>query len=287
MRKLTLLLVCAIVSFAQMWAQNVVLSLDKFHFERGEDIVIHYTNGCGFEKDYIGLAVLGVEVDGTPGHYTTTYAYLDNPGAAEGICTIPGGNMGATADGYYWVGYFVNDGYELASEYIPLYYGEGVPQNEAPVLTVDECTVDYTTITFTDNELWRNLIKGISVDEDELTTDDYTFEPGALYILKDLTAAKTLTITAWDHPDATVTINESAINENHVGGVRFSNGLLYVANDNFKSVSVISLTGAMMGVYALNAGENVLDLSNLNNGVYLVKIDGKGVNKVMKIVIKH
>jgi len=69
--------------------------------------------------------------------------------------------------------------------------------------------------------------------------------------------------------------------------MRFCNGHLYVSNIASKSVSVISLTGVMVGTYALNAGENVLDLTHLNNGVYLVKADGKGAGKVMKIIIRH
>lgn len=287
MKKLTVLCVCAMVSFAQMWAQNVVISLDKFHFERGEDIVVTYSNGPCNAKDYIGIAPLGQPITGAPGGYTTTYAYLDNPGTAEGICTVPGNNMGASVDGYYWAVYLLDDGYNAGSVYVPFYYGEKAPQNEAPALTVDECTVDYTTITFTDNELWRNLIKGISVDGTELTTDDYTMEAGALYILKDLTAANTLTITAWDHPDATVAFGTTSIDENLVGSMRFCNGHLYVSNIASKSVSVISLTGVMVGTYTLNAGENVLDLTHLNNGVYLVKADGKGAGKVMKIIIRH
>lgn len=287
MKKLTVLWMCTIVSLAQMWAQNVVISLDKFHFVRGEDIVVTYSNGPCNAKDYIGIAPLGQEITGIPGGYTSTYAYLDNPGTAEGVCTVPGGNMGASEDGYYWAVYLLDDGYNVASKYVPFYYGAEAPQNEAPALSVDECTVEYTTITFTDNELWRNLITGISVDGTELTTDDYTMEAGALYILKDLTTANMLTITAWDHPDATAAFGTSSIDENQVGGMHFYNGVLYVSNTNFKSVSVISLTGVVVGTYTLDAGENILDLNHLNNGVYLVKADGQGANKTMKIVIRH
>ncbi len=283
MKNLTVLLACVLASFAQVWSQQVTISLENFHIQRGEDIVVSYSNGAGNDKDYIGIAPLGQLITGIPGGYTTTYAYLDNPGAKEGICTIPGNNMGATGDGYYWAVYLLNDGYDAASEYIPFYYGESAPQNESPVLTLDECTVEYTTITFTDNELWRMLIKEISVDGEALSPDDYAIEAGALYVLKDLTAAASLTITAWDHSDATVQLNNSSsIDEESVlNGIRFCNNVLSVSNA--QSVSIFSLTGASVATYPVGMGENTIDLSHLNSGVYVVKAAAKAI----KIVVKH
>ncbi len=290
MKKLTVLLVCVAASFAQMWSQ-VTISLENFHIQRGEDIVVSYSNGAGNDKDYIGIAPLGQLITGIPGGYTTTYAYLDNPGAKEGICTIPANNMGATGDGYYWAVYLLNDGYDAASEYIPFYYGESAPQNESPVLTVDECTVDYTTITFTDNELWRMLIKEINVDGEVLSPDDYAIEAGALYVLKDLTSAGSLTIIAWDHSDATVQLgNSSSIDEASIlNGIRFYNNVLYVANGQsaIQSVSVFSLTGALSATYPVGMDENTIDLSHLNGGVYIVKVNGAVATKAIKIVVKH
>lgn len=113
MKKFTVLLICVLASFAQLWSQNYAkVWLDKFHFTRGEDIVTHYTGGFGFPKDNMNIAPLGQTITGIPGHYSTTWCYFDNPGAKEGTATIPGGNMGNAADGYYWIVYLIDDGYE-------------------------------------------------------------------------------------------------------------------------------------------------------------------------------
>ena len=53
MKKFTVLLICVLASFAQLWSQNYAkVWLDKFHFTRGEDIVTHYTGGFGFPKRF-------------------------------------------------------------------------------------------------------------------------------------------------------------------------------------------------------------------------------------------
>ena len=57
MKKFTVLLICVLTSFAQLWSQNYAkVWLDKFHFTRGEDIVTHYTGGFGFPKDNMNIA---------------------------------------------------------------------------------------------------------------------------------------------------------------------------------------------------------------------------------------
>lgn len=289
MKKLTLLLACVIASLAQVWSQ-VTISLENFHIQRGSDIVVKYSNGTGNQKDYIGIAPLGQAITGIPGGYTTTYAYLDNPGSQEGTCTIPANNMGATGDGYYWAVYLLDDGYNAASDYIPFYYGDEVPQNESPVLSVDECTHDYTTITFTDNELWRMLIKEISVDGEVLSPDDYAVEAGALYVLKDLTSAGSLTITAWDHPDATVQLNASAVEtELLVDNIRFHNNQLVIAGaqSSIQSVAVYALTGALLQTYKVASEETTIDLNYLNSGVYVVLLKGNTTPQAIKIIIRH
>lgn len=289
MKKLAVLFVCMIIPFVQMWPQ-VSISMEQFHVQRGEDIVVTYSNGAGNEKDYIGIAPLGQAITGIPGGYTTTYAYLDSPGATEGICTISANNMGATADGYYWAVYLLNDGYDAASEYLPFYYGDSAPQNESPILTVDECTPDYTTVTFTDNELWRMLIKEVRVDDDVLSPDDYAIEAGALYVLKDLTAAGLLTIIAWDHPDASVRLSPSTVDaETFVNTVRYCDNLLVIANERslVQSVAIYSLTGALLETHITCVGENVIALNHLSSGVYIVKLNGTAINRAIKIVVKH
>ena len=289
MKKFTVLLICVLASFAQLWSQNYAkVWLDKFHFTRGEDIVTHYTGGFGFPKDNMNIAPLGQTITGIPGHYSTTWCYFDNPGAKEGTATIPGGNMGNAADGYYWIVYLIDDGYEQGSEYIPCYYGDTPPQNESPVLALEERTAEYTTITFTDSELWRMLIKEINVDGTALSTDDYSLEAGALYILKDLTTAKSIKITAWDHPDASIQLDPSSIqNESIAQNVCFSNNCLQVINDDalIQSVSIISLAGVTIESYQVIAGNNQYDLNHLNAGIYFAKVCSKNIKKVIKIVI--
>lgn len=289
MKKFTVFLICALASFAQVWSQNYAeIWLDKFHFARGEDVVVHYTGGFGFTKDNMNIAPLGQTITGIPGHYSTTWCYFDNPGAKEGTATIPGGNMGNAADGYYWIVYLIDDGYEQGSEYIPCYYGDTPPQNESPTLALEECTAEYTTVTFTDNELWRMLIKEINVDGTPLSTDDYSLEAGALYILKDLTAAKSIKITAWDHPDVTLQLDATSIqNESITQSVRFGNNCLQVANNDgtIQSVSIISPAGVTIESHQVGAGNNQYDLNHLSTGIYFAKVCGKNINKVIKIVI--
>ena len=289
MKKFTILLACAIASIAQLSAQtSAKLWVDKFHINRGDDIVVHYSGGLGNEKDYVGIAPLGQKITGIPGGYTTTYAYLDVKGAKEGTSTIPGHNMGATGDGYYWAVYLLNDGYDAASEYVPFYYGAEAPQNKAPELKLDECTNEYTTITFEDNALWRNLIKEICVDNTSISTDVDTFEDGTLYILEDLTKANTVKITAWDHNDAIVQLKASSIGElNTSCNIEFNSNLLHVTNNDalIQSVSVISLTGVTMETFQVAAGNHQFDLGHLEAGVYVMKAVGKGFNKVIKVVI--
>lgn len=289
MKKFTILLACAIASTAQLSAQNTAkVWLDEFHINRGDDIVVHYSGGFGNEKDYVGIAPLGQKITGIPGGYTTTYAYLDVTGAKAGTATIPGHNMGATGDGYYWAVYLLNDGYDAASEYVPFYYGAEAPQNKAPELKLDECTDEYTTITFEDNALWRNLIKEIYVDETAISSDVYTFEDGTLYILEDLREANVVKITAWDHNDAIVQLQTSSIGElNTSCNIEFNSNLLQVTNNDalIQSVSVISFSGAVMETYQVAAGNHQFDLSHLEAGVYVIKATGKGVNKVIKVVI--
>ena len=289
MKKFTILLACAIASIAQLSAQtSAKLCVYNFHINRVDDIVVHYSGGLGNEKDYVGIAPLGQKITGIPGGYTTTYAYLDVKGAKEGTSTIPGHNMGATGDGYYWAVYLLNDGYDAASEYVPFYYGAETPQNKAPELKVDECTNEYTTITFEDNALWRNLIKEICVDKTAISTDVYTFEDGTLYILEDLTKANTVKITAWDHNDAIVQLKASSIGElNTSCNIEFNSNLLHVTNNDalIQSVSVISLTGVTMETFQVAAGNHQFDLGHLEAGVYVIKAVGKGFNKVIKVVI--
>lgn len=288
MKKLNFFLTALMALSMQTMAQTVELSLDKFHFNRGEDVVVKYKNAPANEKDYIGIAPLGQEITGIPGGYTTTYAYLDNVGAKQGTSTITGHNMGATEDGYYWAVYLLNDGYDAASTYVPFYYGEKKEVSAAPELALEECTVEYTTVTFTDNEQWRLLVNAIEVDGTPLVADDYTMEAGALYILKDLTAAKSLTIKSWDHTDAVLALNNStSIDEvsAEVSAVVEGNQL-QIAGVGVNAVSVYSIAGSQVGTYAI-AEACTLDLSHFDDGVYLVNLKGKGINKVIKIVVKH
>ncbi|WP_455585018.1 T9SS type A sorting domain-containing protein [Bacteroides sp.] len=290
MKKFTVLLMCVIASLTQMYSQNYAeVWLEKFHFEKDEDIVVHYSGGFGNAKDYMGIAPLGQEITGVPGGYTTTYAYFDVEGAKEGTSTITGYQMGNAPEGYYWVAYLLNDGYERASAYVPFYYGENAPQNESPVMNLEECTTEYTVITFTDNKLWRNLIKEISVDGTAISTDVYTMESGALYILADLTTASFIKITAWDHPDVILQFKSTAVEDKSTAcDVQFIYNLLQITNNDamIQSVSVISLTGVTIESYQIGTGDHQFDLNHLDPGIYFIKAIGKGMNKVIKIVIE-
>lgn len=286
MKKLNFLMMGLMVFSMQAMAQGVELSLDKFYFDRGEDIVVKYQNAPANEKDYVGIAPLGQEINGMPGGYTTTYSYLDNVGAKQGTSTIPGHNMGATEDGYFWAVYLLNDGYDAASKYVPFYYGEKKEVSPAPELALEECTEEATTITFTDDELWRLLVKEVEVDGTALSEEDYVFEAGALYIIKDMTAAKAITVKAWDYTDAVLTLSTSTSIDEVAFGVSVKGNQLLVAGENLNSVSVYSVAGLQMETYTAE-GMNAFDLSHLQEGVYLVNLNGKGINKVIKIVVKH
>ncbi len=82
-----------------------VLSLNKAGYGSGEEILVNYSDAPGFANDWIGIYKLN-DIPGTIG--STIWSYTSG---VRGTITFPG-----LQPGYYFINYFLSDGYAEAAE---------------------------------------------------------------------------------------------------------------------------------------------------------------------------
>ena len=155
---------------------------------------------------------------------------------------------------------------------------------------LDKLDILTYTVTFTD------LINGFSYDvtgitetsyEDEapfLMPINYSYKVRAVY--PECESDFALTDSGSDH----VTLSNVSVDENPLANVKLypnpASGQMTIEADNLTSVRVYNPIGQFVMEVAANDGSAVLDLSDLQSGIYMVKVctpTGTVVRKVVKM----
>ncbi len=99
-------------------AEIASVSLDKQRFEQGEAVQVHFSNGPGIAKDYIGVFRQGA-IPGQTGSELVTYLYFD--GAVAGTVNFEQG----FEPGQYFLAMYTNDSYDQVSNRACFVVGNG------------------------------------------------------------------------------------------------------------------------------------------------------------------
>lgn len=270
----------------------VEMSLDKTTFEEGEDISIHYSNAPGLNGDWIGIYRMG-EVPGTS-DTSDSWDYLN--GNTSGTLTL-------TKDlpkGYYFVSYLLLGEYFEPRERLYFSIGDMISSvsTDKDTFSEDEdIVIHYQDGPGTPKDWVGVFAEGEDPTVDELdaflytygaTDGDVTVEAGtlkpgnyfcALFIndsYDEVSPRVTFTVEAPSGIDEAAGDALPAVYPTDVDDV------LNVEVASAASASLFDLSGKCVLGAKLAEGHNTLQLGHLQEGIYILSIDGAGSFKVVK-----
>jgi hypothetical protein len=141
-----------------------VLTLNKPAYNSGETVAVSYSNAPAVSKDWLGIYKRG----NTPGPIASTKWTYVTVGAASGSWNVTG-----LADGYYFLNYFVNDGYTEISDRVTFTVGQqlaSVTMNTNILLPGQGFTVNFSNGPGTAKDYLGIFKKGAVPGVDELVT---------------------------------------------------------------------------------------------------------------------
>jgi hypothetical protein len=256
------------------------VSAEKDNFKPNEDIIIHYSDGPGTPKDWVGFYEEGktVGTDELAGFY---YTY----GATKEFITVPAGEQKA---GDYFVALYINDSYDWVSNVIHISVGK------APNLSFqsEDGEAQQAVFSFVDEPDWRDSIYAVYADNILLDETQYKVENGSLAISTANISAElpthSLTVKAHSWQDNTIAFNLSSITgiDNTKQGlfsVQYSkaqNALLIEGAPKNATLKLYSAEGKLQKAQKLNGTNDVVNIQNSMHGALIVMIDGMEAVKV-------
>ncbi|MFA6873439.1 MAG: hemoblobin-interacting domain-containing protein, partial [Bacteroidaceae bacterium] len=242
---------------------------DKLSFAPNEDVLIHYADGPGTPKDWLGFYQEGktVGTDELDGFY---YTYS----ATDGTITIPAGSL-KSAD--YFVSLYINDSYDEVSNRIHVSIGK------APSLTVQtKADAPQVVITYESNQSWCDSITSVSLDG--VILDALTYRIMHDHI--DLTipglsnGIHSLSIEAAGWQKDQVNFNSTLTGIKDVSSLKDVTWTIvdqkltiYNEDGNYRKARLCSPTGIVLKEYPLLKGENSFDLSSVQPATLLLTLE--------------
>ena len=163
-----------------LYGSAPTLSTDKSHYEVGEPIRVHYTDGPGLASDWIGIYRMGETPDpAINGTVSSSWAYIPQ-GATEGDIDLSTGSGSAyeLSKGYYYVGYFTRGGYFMPSDSITISVGDEISEISADKTNFspsEDIIVHYNLGPGTPKDWMGFYEEGKTVGDDELDGFYYTY----------------------------------------------------------------------------------------------------------------
>ena len=258
------------------------LSIGKTSFKEGEPIEISYKAAPGLKDDWIGIYKMG----GKPGatYPSISWAYTEL-GSSEGKVTLGEG----LAKGYYFANYFTRGGYFEPAERIFFSVGEKIStvSSDKTVYEDDEdIRIDYANGPGTPKDWVGVFLEGKDPNKDMLDGFYYAYgatdghvtipakdlSPGdyfcALFINDSYTeVSEPIHFTVAG--DAT-SVDATGPKDSWKVGVR-DNALAIHNGIGAKCVRLFAANGQLARTFPLVEGSNVLNISSLPSGVYIVR----------------
>lgn len=273
-----------------------VLKTDQTTYQEGEDIVVSYSDAPGMGSDWIGIYKVGDQVGSD---YSISWDYTPD-GSAEGTLTL----SKDLAKGYYFVNYFLKGAYFEPSERVYFSVGENISSvwlDQEVFEEGDSIRIHYQDGPGTPKDWIGVYAEGEDPNVDELDGFYYTYGATEGYVtvpketLKEGRYFCSLFINdSYDEVSErkyfTVQKKEVGLNEmTSDEAVRVypnpvTDGRLYVVNDgSYAQAELVALTGTVLETYPLSAGTQVLNLEDLPEGTYFLRLTGDRM-QVCKVV---
>lgn len=243
---------------------------DTLQFAPGEDIQIHYSDGPGTPKDWLGFFEEGkvVGTDELDGFY---YTY----GATDGTIVVPAGTL-KPAD--YFVSLYINDSYDEVSGRIHVSVGK------APLLKANiESDTHEIRFTYSDNRAWRDSISSVMMDGESLNPSAYVLNEGEIRLDASVLSEgmHTLTVDAKGWQKNSLLFDYSLTGITRVTDVKCvywdaMGQTLVVLNEagSYQKARLSTLGGAFLKEYVLTEGENRLDLGSIAKSSLVLTLEG-------------
>ena len=274
---------------------EVGLSIEKTSFDEGEDIAISYSNAPGLDGDWIGIYRMG-EVPGTA-DTSDSWDYLN--GSTEGTLTLTT-NL---PKGYYFANYFLKGYYFEPRERLFFSVGDMISsvETEKTVYSTDEdIVVEYHNGPGTPKDWVGVFAEGEDPNVDELdaflytygATDGYvTIEAGTLapgnyfcsLFINDSYDEVSPRINFTVEGESSGMANAGVV----AAAVVYPNpaaDVLHVVVNEATEAALYNMAGGKVMQVQLLAGDNVLAVDGLPQGIYLLRTgnDGSTCHKVVK-----
>ena len=246
---------------------------DTQSFAPNEDVLIHYSDGPGTPKDWVGFYKEGktVGTDELDGFY---YTYS----ATSGTIVVPAGSL-KPAD--YFVSLYINDSYDEVSDRIHVSIGK------APSLTVQAKTdAPQVLLTYDSNKSWCDSITSISLDGLAINSSNYrTMQDRIELTIPELSnGMHSLSIEATGWQKNQVNFNSTLTGIKDVSSLKdvtwtIADQKLTIYNEegNYRKIRLSSPTGVVLKEYPLAKGENSLDISSLQSGTLLLTLESASI----------
>lgn len=269
------------------------LSIEKSSYQEGEGIKVNFKNAPGLDSDWIGIYKMG-KIPGTA-DLSDSWDYTDKQNAGE--MTL-GKELGK---GYYFINYFTRGGYFEPRERLYFSIGDKISSVWAEKDTFDideEIHIHYQDGPGTPKDWVGFFLEGKDPNKDELDGFYYTYGATEGYITVkpgELPAGKyfcALYINdSYDEVSERIyiTISDKSANrietEKESLSYMLSGGVLNLQNNGYDTAEIFQTTGKRVIHTSLISGNNQIDMNNLENGLYILRVSDKEKARSYKIIL--
>lgn len=269
------------------------LSIEKSSYQEGEGIKVNFKNAPGLDNDWIGIYKMG-KIPGTA-DLSDSWDYTGKQNSGE--MTL-GKELGK---GYYFVNYFTRGEYFEPRERLYFSIGDKISSVWAEKDTFDideEIHIHYQDGPGTPKDWVGFFLEGKDPNKDELDGFYYTYGATEGYITVkpgELPAGKyfcALYINdSYDEVSERIyiTISDKSANrietEKESLSYMLSGGVLSLQNNGYDTAEIFQTTGKRVIHTSLVSGNNRIDMNDLENGLYILRVSDKEKARSYKIIL--
>lgn len=269
------------------------LSIEKSSYQEGEGIKVNFKNAPGLDNDWIGIYKMG-KIPGTA-DLSDSWDYTGKQNSGE--MTL-GKELGK---GYYFVNYFTRGEYFEPRERLYFSIGDKISSVWAEKDTFDideEIHIHYQDGPGTPKDWVGFFLEGKDPNKDELDGFYYTYGATEGYITVkpgELPAGKyfcALYINdSYDEVSERIyiTISDKSANrietEKESLSYMLSGGVLSLQNNGYDTAEIFQTTGKRVIHTFLVSGNNRIDMNDLENGLYILRVSDKEKARSYKIIL--